>query len=209
MPSNRLLVRNLNDGENAAIKLPSPSIKLDAFDVDVIVNDFVINLKNNSRMAIFQCYDMSGNYIDSTPVIYNDYITLAFSVPFSGIINVLYKPNDNPDISYIAPTINSGQNYNARVYAISGTPPYNYQIVSGELPSGINLDQNTGIIDGISYFPQTEQINIYVRVTDFYGNRSDVEIPISLSGSEIYGRITKAGSLRLTKAGNVRITKAQ
>lgn len=209
IPSNRILVRNLNDGKLAAIKFAIPSIKLDTFNIDIPVTDFTINLNGKANTTIIQCFDALGNYVDSQTEIQNDYIQINFEGPFSGIINLLYEPNQSPDISYIVPSITSGEEYNAKIYAISGLSPYTYKIISGELPSGISLDEKTGTIGGIANFAETQQINIYLRVTDFYGAESYISIPIYLNGSETYGRITKAGNIRITKAGNIRITKGQ
>lgn len=207
--SNRLLVRDINSGELAAIKIPPPLLAISKLDVGIPTEQVILNVGANANAVQLQFYDDYGNGILANYTITSTAIIVQFSAAFTGSIHILYKPDHFPRITSIVPEIKSAENYYGQVYALGGVPPYFFSIVKGTLPAGIELNGETGEIRGISYFAQTEQINITCKVSDFYGNSTESELTISLIGSEIYGRITKAGNLRITKSGNIRITKAQ
>lgn len=207
--ANRLLVRNLNSGELAAVKIPPPPLSIASFDVLIPVTGLNIYAGSRSEHSLLQIYDSAGNCVRPDVIVQSSSINLGFQTEFTGLVNILYKPDLRPTITYIIPEIRSTELYYGKLYALGGTPPYTFSIVSGNLPIGIELNSVTGDIAGISSFEQTDQINIICKVTDFYGNSTETSLVISLVGSGIYGRITKAGNLRITKAGNTRITKLQ
>jgi acid phosphatase len=59
---------------------------------------------------------------------------------------------NNPHLAITTTLLPSGQlqvGYSASLQAISGTPPYTWSILSGQLPAGLLLSSTTGIISGI------------------------------------------------------------
>ena len=51
------------------------------------------------------------------------------------------------------PDINAGVRYQTQLQATGGTPPYKWNVVSGDLPDGISLEPATGVISGIAKKP--------------------------------------------------------
>ncbi len=59
---------------------------------------------------------------------------------------------NNPHLAITSTLLPSGQLqvvYSASLQAVSGTPPYTWSILSGQLPAGLFLSSTTGIISGI------------------------------------------------------------
>lgn len=54
-----------------------------------------------------------------------------------------------------------GQNYNTPIQVSGGLPPYNFAL-SGNLPAGLSLNTNTGVISGTPTTVQTEEFSITV-----------------------------------------------
>jgi hypothetical protein len=71
-----------------------------------------------------------------------------------------------------------GVSYSQRIYALGGVPPYTFEKTAGNLPSGLSLDSNTGLISG------TPQENGYlgfrIRVTDSAGTPNTLNRNISI-----------------------------
>lgn len=69
------------------------------------------------------------------------------------------------------PPIEFGEQYNAQLEAMGGTPPYKWRVLSGQLPRGLQLEESTGKIFGT---PQSAGNNpIVVVLTDSSGNPND------------------------------------
>lgn len=207
--SNLLLQRNINTGELIALPL-NTFAKNKIFQVNVIVSLTQLTLYHdaNTVAVIVRCYDESGAPVRPETVNATDSITLTFAQPYTGFINLLYLSPRNPSISGHFPNATQGEPYEAQLFALSGTAPYTYSIISGNLPAGLSLNPNTGLISGTPDFTSTGQINILCEVRDFYDTPSTRVFSFNLLEG-LLGRITKAGFRRITKAGNVRITKAQ
>ena len=62
------------------------------------------------------------------------------------------------------PDTQTGQPYNNKIYISGGTFPYSFQVVSGALPPGLNLDPDTGNIFGTSQ--QQGAYNFIIGVND-------------------------------------------
>ncbi|MCL5884659.1 MAG: Ig domain-containing protein [Deltaproteobacteria bacterium] len=72
-----------------------------------------------------------------------------------------------------------GSAYNQTLAASGGTPPYAWSIVTGSLPAGLSLNQNTGQISGT---PTTAGAgNFTVRVTDNNNNTSDKQFSMTVN----------------------------
>lgn len=62
------------------------------------------------------------------------------------------------------PTAAPRQQYEATLEATGGLPPYKWEITSGELPTGLDLNATTGTISGIP--AESGQFEFVVRVSD-------------------------------------------
>jgi acid phosphatase len=88
-------------------------------------------LSNGSHLLTAVASNAAAQTTTSTPVVF--------------IVN-------NPHLAITTTLLPSGQlqvGYSASLQAISGTPPYTWSILSGQLPAGLLLSSTTGIISGI------------------------------------------------------------
>lgn len=207
--SNLLLQRNINTGELIALP-PNTFARNKIFHVNVLVPLTQLTLRHdaNTVAIITRCYDENGTAAQPSISYTLEAITLTFSQEFTGFVNLLYLSPRNPRISGYFPDATQGEEYAAQLFGLSGTAPYTFSILSGNLPAGLSLNSTTGLISGTPDFTSTGQINILCEVRDFYNATSTQLFSFNLLEG-LYGRITKAGFRRITKAGNVRITKAQ
>jgi len=82
-----------------------------------------------------------------------------------------------------------GIEYSATLQAQGGTPPYQWEITAGDLPPGVNLDENSGIISGTptitgsydftvkAYDSQTPPFHAFQRFTLVIAQTSAVDMP--------------------------------
>ena len=76
-----------------------------------------------------------------------------------------------------------GVNYRTSLTAQGGSPPYLWQIVSGNLAEGLSFDSESGFIYGI---PKAAiKSTIRFRVSDQFNNSDSAEYPISITGDEL------------------------
>jgi hypothetical protein len=66
----------------------------------------------------------------------------------------------------------AGQGYSASLIATGGNPPYAWEVVSGSLPKGIELDKSSGVLSGTTY--QTGRFTFTVGVRDTKTNDDGV-----------------------------------
>src|SRR5438067_1710403 len=66
--------------------------------------------------------------------------------------------------SQALPTAAPRQQYEATLQATGGVPPYRWEITSGELPQGLDLNSTTGLISGIP--AERGQFEFVVTVSD-------------------------------------------
>jgi arylsulfatase A-like enzyme len=66
-------------------------------------------------------------------------------------------------ITYQLPQGTVGAEYDFQLEAWGGTKPYNWSIVGGHLPEGLELDNFTGIISGVPIWAEEQQISIMVE----------------------------------------------
>ncbi len=77
------------------------------------------------------------------------------------------------------PSGNQGSQYSATLTAQGGTPPYNWSVVSGTLPSGVSLAASTGSISGV---PSNAGVfNFTVRVSDSLFNNGQQAFSIAIA----------------------------
>jgi hypothetical protein len=72
--------------------------------------------------------------------------------------NKLYFPGDSS-----LPLGVEGRAYHATLHAYGGTLPYSWRVVSGQLPSGLDLYSSTGEISGVSLEARTVTLTVEVR----------------------------------------------
>ncbi|MBC8123681.1 MAG: IPT/TIG domain-containing protein [Gemmatimonadaceae bacterium] len=69
------------------------------------------------------------------------------------------------------PSAAVGQDYTGRLRAVGGVPPFVWSISSGSLPTGLDLDEDTGTISGIA--ANTGNVTFSIRVQDSQGRTTD------------------------------------
>lgn len=62
------------------------------------------------------------------------------------------------------PLPDAGEKYEVKLRAIGGVPPYRWSIQATPLPTGLNLNANTGLISGIP--ESSDEFSVLVQVTD-------------------------------------------
>lgn len=85
------------------------------------------------------------------------------------------------NLSGTLPSAAVGVNYNASVTVSGGTAPYNFSLASGQLPSGVGLDNKSGTISGTP--SATGNFSFAVSVTDSKGNSKQKSLQISVSNN--------------------------
>ena len=72
-----------------------------------------------------------------------------------------------------------GKNYKVTLKVTGGQKPYNWSLVSGNLPTGLTLDSSTGAITGIP--TQIGVFNLTVQVTDPLGGQDQQDLPLTIN----------------------------
>ncbi len=83
-------------------------------------------------------------------------------------------------ITNTLPTMTIGQYYSYQLQASGGTPPYNFSVNSGNLPSGLYLS-TSGLIYGTPQF--TSSSGFAIRISDSYGRVGYGQVYINGNGS--------------------------
>jgi uncharacterized repeat protein (TIGR02543 family) len=86
---------------------------------------------------------------------------------FIGTTAGVYEATFSIDFTITTVSLPTGimnEAYSATLKAMGGTPPYTWEIVSGSLPNGVGLDQNTGEITGITTTPGS--FNFTIKATE-------------------------------------------
>ena len=76
------------------------------------------------------------------------------------------------------PNATATVNYSQTLSAAGGTPPYSWSIMSGNLPTGIQLNDLSGVISGAT--TQTGEFNFTVQVADSSSSQLVVSVPIGV-----------------------------
>jgi len=87
-------------------------------------------------------------------------------ISFKPLVNLLFTrtPGSMELVTTDLPQGEAGVAYYAKLMAIGGQRPYSWSITMGDLPPGLNLDTNTGVISGTPTIAST--FNFLVRVDD-------------------------------------------
>lgn len=77
--------------------------------------------------------------------------SLKDQITFKPLVNLLFTrtPGSMELVTTNLPQGEIGVAYYAKLMAIGGERPYSWSVTMGDLPSGLNLDTNTGVISGI------------------------------------------------------------
>src|SRR5579864_1011152 len=89
--------------------------------------------------------------------------------------------NANLTISITLPTATSGSNYNGSITASGGTAPYNFAVVSGQLPQGVHIDNNTGIVSGTP--TASGNFSFGISVSDSKGASVDKSLQLTVANA--------------------------
>lgn len=89
--------------------------------------------------------------------------------------------NNALNISASLPPASIDSGYSGAVTASGGTSPYKYSVSSGQMPSGVGLNQTSGNISGTP--TASGSFNFSVSVTDAEGNSSQKGLQISVSNN--------------------------
>lgn len=93
-----------------------------------------------------------------------------FGVPF---------PLTEPlELDIVLPCGEYGQSYTGTLLATGGVEPYFFEVISGTLPTGLTLDEDTGIISGTAPSVATLPVDLIFQVTDADDETATVEATI-------------------------------
>ena len=143
----------LGDGDNITAKLPSGKLKfIQPFEV-IDWNTTVLLFDFDADKSV------KVNYTgpDREPkIIVTPVVKLTVEKPRPNGAGVkITTPSRLPDGT-------DNISYNATLTATGGTPPYTWIKLSGDLPTGLTLHSDTGIIDGKPTAPGTYEFTIQV-----------------------------------------------
>lgn len=100
----------------------------------------------------------------------------------------------------VLPSGNSGVSYSFTLQAAGGTPPYvGWDIVDGDLPTGLQLNPNNGLISGTP--PGQDSETFTVEVTDSAGATAQATLQLTIEASEL--QITNDSPLPAARLGIV------
>lgn len=76
-----------------------------------------------------------------------------------------------------------GEHYQLRLAAQGGTPPYRWQLAAGELPAGLQLGTETGLIEGVP--SATFAGKLRIKAVDSAGGADTAELPFEVGASSL------------------------
>lgn len=89
-------------------------------------------------------------------------------------------PSDSLTIaSYALPAADAGEPYEAPLTATGGVAPYQWSVTNGSLPSGIQLQNSSGVIAGVTALPGSYPLT--ARVTDASGHNATAAFTLSVA----------------------------
>ncbi len=168
------------------------TIKDDSGEVDVIVNqqtdgsqwyalgDFYFSTENTAYIEIS---DPNGAVI----------IADAVRLEYLQVIPLTIESNDLPSAFL-------GVDYNFSLIASGGTTPYTWNIIAGNLPTGLSLQSN-GTISGVP--SQPESSNFTVEVTDNDGNITTQALNLTIAALHIETNALSDGTASIPYNANL------
>src|SRR3989344_5777553 len=184
-------------GEGAS-KYPIQHLVMSGNTLFVTLNDSVIGLNKNTGERVWQFDNPYSDSLRFSGLIIDD--NTLFLGSGDGRIFAFEQGYDTPDISNIEsslPVSQVGNSYSNKITVMNGEGPFNWQIISGSLPSGLNLINDSNIISRIiiNGTPTSAgDYNFTVRVTDKRGNFDEEQFNLRvLPASGLLSRDLKNG----------------
>ncbi len=100
----------------------------------------VINIGAGSTGELNNCTGTIGPFSATVQDSANQSVSNSFTIPV--------RAQDVQIITSSLPDAYEGSSYNATISAIGGSGSYTFSVISGSLPSGLNLNSSTGVISG-------------------------------------------------------------
>lgn len=72
-----------------------------------------------------------------------------------------------------------GGGYHLQLPGSGGVPPYRWEVIAGELPPGVSLDQGTGVLAGT--FTKAGDYGFTIRLTDANGQRTEEQVTLRVA----------------------------
>jgi len=140
------------------------------------ISDFFGRYQSKNVATVKHTYALPGQYYIRAKA--TDNIALSkISQESAWSDSILVTVNEWYENLTIAPNflppIRVGNSYNATVTASGGKPPYSFEVVSGSLPSGIVLNQLTGVFSGTA--DVLGEYRFRFRVSDSQDNSDTAE----------------------------------
>jgi len=110
--------------------------------------------------------------------------------PDAGCYEYEYLPQNLTILtSAILPEATQNQSFSQTLKASGGNPPYTWQLTSGTLPNGLNLNSSTGIISGTP--TQTGTFTFAIQVKDSNNNTSTKEFTLTVNPAQLPGDLNQ------------------
>jgi len=90
-------------------------------------------------------------------------------------------PAQNLNLSATLPAATEGSVYSGTIIASGGSAPYNFAVVSGQLPQGVNLDNTTGSVSGTP--TSAGNFNFGVSASDSKGDSKQQSFEIAVGAT--------------------------
>jgi len=89
--------------------------------------------------------------------------------------------NGSFNVTASLPAATEGTTYSGSISASGGASPYNFAVVWGQMPQGVNLDSSTGRVSGT---PSSDgKFNFAVSVSDANGNSKEQSLQIAVASA--------------------------
>ena len=139
---------------------PTKKAKLSANRLTFSQN-FQVTAKNTTVLVFYFDAINAIDYSVKDQIIFKPYVNLLFTRT-PGSMELIYTAVPQGEV---------GVAYNTQLIAIGGQAPYSWSITAGDLPTGLKLDPDTGIISGMP--AASGNFNFMARADDASANRKN------------------------------------
>jgi uncharacterized repeat protein (TIGR03803 family) len=129
-------------------------------------------------------FDSGAGILSGTPLQYGDY-PLAFGVqdssvpPLMNAVSLSMNVESGLQLSSALPKPTVGKPYSQALMTTGGLPPYQYTLVSGNLPPGLSFNTTAGVVSGTPTEPGT--YSVVIQASDSENPKATVSQTIGLS----------------------------